>query len=49
MQQSAAGAVRSGVIAFSTPNHPLRLTAIFAASVAFFAIVAAAAGAMERL
>lgn len=43
MIQAGGGAVRSGVIALSTPNHPLRLAGFLAASVAFFAIVGAAA------
>ena len=34
--------VRWSVIALSTPNHPLRLAGVLAASVAFFAIVGAA-------
>jgi hypothetical protein len=44
--QFAAAGVRFGVIARTTPNHPLRLAGLFAASLAFFAIVAGAAGAM---
>ena len=43
MIQASAMTVRSGVIALSRPNHPLRLAGIFAASLAFFAIVATAA------
>jgi len=43
MIRTAGSAVRSGVIGYSTPNHPLRLAGIFAASAAFFAIVAGAA------
>jgi hypothetical protein len=41
--QARAGAVRSSVIALSTPNHPFRLAGFFAASLAFFAIVGGAA------
>ena len=46
MIQAAAAGVRLGVIARTTPNHPLRLAALFVASLAFFAIVGGAAGAM---
>jgi hypothetical protein len=42
MIRTRGSAVRSGVIGYSTPNHPLRLAGIFAASAAFFAIVAGA-------
>ncbi len=45
MSQFAAAGVRLGVVARTTPNHPLRLAGVFGASVAFFAIVASAAGA----
>jgi hypothetical protein len=40
--QAGGAAVESGVIALSTPNHPLRLAGFLAASLAFFAIVATA-------
>lgn len=47
MSQFAAAGVRLGVIArTTTPNHPLRLATLFGASVAFFAIVGSAAGAV---
>lgn len=49
MIQAGGGPVRSGVIALSRPNHPLRLVGIFAASVAFFAVVAAAAVALAYI
>ena len=42
MIQAGAVAVRSGVIALSKPNHPLRLGALLAASALFFAIVGSA-------
>jgi hypothetical protein len=41
--QGSARGVRWGVIGISSPNHPLRLAAVLAASIAFFAIVATAA------
>jgi hypothetical protein len=41
--QGTVPGVRWGVIAISSPNHPLRLASVLAASVAFFAIVGAAA------
>jgi hypothetical protein len=44
--QPAATSVCLSVIARTTPNHPLRLAGIFAASLAFFGIVAGAAGAL---
>ena len=43
MIRTGGAAVRSGVIGYSTPNHPMRLAGLFAASAAFFAVVAAAA------
>lgn len=43
MIRTSATAVRFGVIARTTPNHPLRLAGIFGASLAFFGIVAGAA------
>lgn len=46
VQHSAATGVRLGVIARTTPNHPLRVAALFGASLAFFAIVGSAAGAL---
>ena len=46
MQQFAAAGVRLGVIARTTPNHPMRLAGLFGASLAFFAIVGGAAGAL---
>lgn len=49
MIRGDAAAVRSGVIALKQPNHPLRLAALLAASVAFFAIVAAAAYAVAYI
>ncbi len=46
MSQFAAAGVRLGVIARTTPNHPLRLAGLFGASLAFFAIVGSAAAAV---
>lgn len=46
MLQFAAAGVRLGVVARTTPNHPLRLAGLFGASLAFFAIVGSAAGAL---
>lgn len=46
MSQFAAAGVRLGVIARTTPNHPLRLAGLFGASLAFFVIVGSAAGAV---
>lgn len=47
--QARGGAVRSSVIALSTPNHPFRLAGFFAASLAFFAIVGGAAYAVTYI
>ncbi len=42
MIHRSARDVRWGVIAISSPNHPVRLAAVLAASIAFFAIVGSA-------